>query len=195
MKRRTYVILFTIGAVIAALSFLFVLVDNADVQNLRWVLFAIGVGASLVSLIFIILKRPKNEKKSVLPEGAEYRKKRTIMTAPEIRLYRNLCSVLDMRKCTVLPQVALLSVVDKISGGGYRSELFRIADFCIVDASTFAPLLVIELNDASHERDDRKLRDEKVAAICSDASLPLMTVTLDRINDVRWLKYELRKKL
>lgn len=195
MNRRTYFITLLIGAAIAALSFLFVLVDNDDVQNLRWVMFGVGVLAAVVSLAFLIFKRPKTEKKSVLPDGAEYRKKRTIMTAPEVQLYRNLCSVLDLRKCTVLPQVALLSVVDKISGGGYRSELFRIADFCIVDAMTFAPLLVIELNDASHARDDRKLRDEKVSAICADASLPLMTVTLDRINDIYWLKSELRKKL
>ncbi len=194
MKRSTYLVVFVIGAAIAALSFLFALTDNPDVQNLRWVLFAVGVVAALLSLIFFIVKRPKTDK-SILPEGAEYRKKRSIMTAPEVRLYHNLCSVLDLRKCTLLPQMSLNALVDKTSGGGYRSELFRVVDFCLVDSSTFQPLLAIELNDASHSRDDRKLRDERVSAICADAQLPLLTVDIGRIDDVRWLKSELRRLL
>lgn len=195
MKLSTYVITFISGAAIAALSFLFVLIDNPDVQNLRWILFAIGLAVAVVSLVFIIVLLVRRKDKPLLPDGAEYRKKRSIMTAPEVQLYRVLCSSLDLRKCMVLPQVALLSVIDKISGGGYRSELFRIADFCIVDSNSFMPLLVIELNDASHSRDDRKLRDEKVAAICADAHLPLFTVDIGRIHDVRWLKSELRRLL
>ena len=36
-------------------------------------------------------------------------------------------------------------------------------------------MLLVELNDSSHKREDRRLRDEKVAAICEDAGLPLVT--------------------
>lgn len=199
MKKTTYVWTLLIGAVIAALSFLFSGIENPTVQNLRWVMFAVGLAAAVMSfgilLVSFLRGRHGGEKNSVLPAGAEYRKKTSIMTEPEIRLYRLLCAALDLSRCTVLPQAALCALVDKVRGGGYRSELFRIADFCIVDARSFEPLLVIELNDASHEREERKLRDEKVAAICADADLPLLTVPLDRSGNVRWLKSELRRFL
>ena len=46
-----------------------------------------------------------------------------------------------------------------------------------VDRITFAPLHLVELNDRSHLRADRKMRDEKVREICDKAKLPLVTFT------------------
>lgn len=137
----------------------------------------------------------RGEKRRLLPEGAEYRRKKSMMTAPELKLYRSLRSMLRPERYAVLPQAALVTLVDKVSGGGYRSELFRVADFCIADAVTFEPLLVIELNDASHLREERKLRDDKVAAICDDAGLPLLTLTLAEADDERCVRDQLKRRL
>ena len=48
-----------------------------------------------------------------------------------------------------------------------------------MDKDTFEPLLLVELNDSSHKRADRRMRDEKVAAICRSAGLPLVTFWLN----------------
>lgn len=182
------------GAVIAALSFLLGGIDNATVQNVRWGIFAFGLICALcgVAVLAAGLCRPKRR---LLPEGAEYRKKKAMMTAPELALYRTLLGVTDTRRYAVLPQTALAGVVDKISGGGFRSELFRIVDFCIADAADFEPLLLIELNDASHDREERKLRDDKVAAICLDAGIPLLTFSLAAASDERYVRSEVRRLL
>ena len=79
----------------------------------------------------------------------------------------------------MLPQVALFSVIDKVTNASYRNELFRTCDYCFVDRDTFEPLLLVELNDRSHLRADRQDRDAKVAAICSAARIPLVTFWMD----------------
>ena len=183
------------GAVITALSFLLAPLDDPTAQAVRWAVFTFGVVCAAAAVLVLVLSFRRPPARKLLPEGAEYRKKRSLMSPPELRLYRTLCALTDHRRVIVLPQMALAGIVDKISGGGFRNELFRIVDFCIADSLTFEPLLVIELNDASHEREERKLRDDKVSAICDDAGLPLLTLSLAEAADERYVRGELKKRL
>jgi len=82
-------------------------------------------------------------------------------------------------KYIVHPQVNLASIIEKTSDSKYRNELFRNIDFCIFD-NNYKPLVLIEINDASHMTADRKRRDQKVKDICAEAKLPLITL---------WTKY------
>ncbi|HIV64009.1 MAG TPA: DUF2726 domain-containing protein [Firmicutes bacterium] len=195
MKKRIFVWILLGGAAAAALSFLLAGIDSEGVQNFRWALFAFGLLVAVAATAVLVFTGRRGEKRRLLPEGAEYRRKKSMMTAPELKLYRSLRSMLRPERYAVLPQAALVTLVDKVSGGGYRSELFRVADFCIADAVTFEPLLVIELNDASHLREERKLRDDKVAAICDDAGLPLLTLTLAEADDERCVRDQLKRRL
>ena len=77
----------------------------------------------------------------------------------------------------VCVQVPLVSVIEK-RAAAFRNELFRVIDYMIVDSVSYEPLLLIELNDASHNRADRAERDRKVAEICAAANMPLVTFTL-----------------
>ena len=176
--KRTFVILLVTGAVFAALSFLLAGVDEPAAQSLRWALFAFGVLLAVLSAAILIVSIRRAPAVRLIPEGADYRKKRSLMSAPEAETYRELCKILVGSRYAVFPQTALVSVIDKVSGGGFRSELFRVADFCVADARTFEPLLLIELNDASHKREERRLRDDKVNAICENAGLPVLTLSL-----------------
>ena len=49
-------------------------------------------------------------------------------------------------------------------------------DFVLCDPDTTRPLLAVELNDRSHERADRKERDEFVNQACASAGLPILHV-------------------
>jgi hypothetical protein len=136
--------------------------------------------------------RTPEEEQKVPPE---YRRKRAVQTGPERALYRLLCDILSPAHFDVYPETALVSVIDKLTQTGYRNELFRVADFCIVDQSTTEPLLLIELNDASHRRADRAERDRKVAEICAAAGMPLVTLSLAEAADEGFLRKVLKKYL
>jgi very-short-patch-repair endonuclease len=63
-------------------------------------------------------------------------------------------------------------------------------DFVICDHETLVPKLVIELDDATHQRVDRKLRDEFVDAAFSSAKLQLVRVKAQadyKIDDIKKL--------
>ena len=97
--------------------------------------------------------------------ASKYERKRALVSRPEYDFLQVLRQI-EPDKYEVVPQVALVNVIDKRTNAQYRNELFRVCDYCFVDRDTFEPLLLVELNDSSHKRADRKSRDEKVAAIC-----------------------------
>jgi len=163
------------------------------------VLLSIGILSSIAGAIdlfsaFYVRKKtdqPDTEEE-VLPE---YRKKPAILSVSERNFYAALKHMLDARYFDIFPQSALISVIDKLTHTNWRNELFRIADFCIVDATTTQPLLLIELNDASHNRAERKLRDQKVQKICERAGLTLLTFTLAEAADIKYVQQTLKAHL
>lgn len=151
-------------------------------------LFVIGLiaaAAALVTLTYCAVKLQTNKKEEYTT--AKYVRKKSYITPCEFDFLIMLRKI-DSSRYEVLPQCALLSVIDKVTETSYRNELFRIVDYVFVDAVTFAPLLLVELNDRSHLRADRKMRDEKVNEICSKAKLPLVTFTTAQIDDYAFVK-------
>ena len=132
---------------------------------------------------------------SVDDDSPEYRKKGALLSVPEQSFYTLLKKLLPCQIFDIYPQMALVSVIDKITHTSYRNELFRIADFCIVDVQTTEPLLLIELNDASHLRKDVIERDKKVNALCAKARMPIVAFTLAEAADERYVDHVLRAHL
>ena len=171
MKKKylDFVIILLVGIICFALSFL---IEQAG----TW-LRVVGVIIILLAIGFIIFK----SKEQPIDPKNKYKKKESLMSVPERALYYQLLETVGA-EFDVFPQLALVTLVDKIDAS-YRNELFRVVDFGLFDKRNNRPLLVIELNDASHNRDDRKLRDEKVKCILHRAGLKLLTLTLDDIGD------------
>ncbi len=170
-KKALYVLFFFIGLTLFAFSLLPFF--RAFAADTFWIMTVVGmlfIALCLVGLFYT----PKEKVKL----NAKYERKLNMISRPEYNFLLTLRQI-SPEKYEVVPQVALLSVVDKKTNTSYRNELFRICDYCFVDRDTFEPLLLVELNDRSHLRKDRKLRDEKVAAICADAGIPLVTFWLD----------------
>ena len=119
-----------------------------------------------VIAIFIIAKLLTKKR------AARYVLKDSLMTQTEIEYY-NVLEFYFGGEYRVLPQVNLASVIDKV-GEGFRNELFRNVDFGIFDEN-FRPIVLIEINDGSHNRKDRIERDEKVNLIAKKARIPLVT--------------------
>lgn len=186
MKRNSIIIVIG-GAALIALSFLLGSLTHSD--SVRYILLALGAIAVAVGITaFVMLSRVKKKHYS-----AEYVKKSSLMTPTETRFFGLLRNLMG-RRYEVFPQMALGAVIDK-PNAPFRSELFRIADFCIADAETYEPLLLIELNDASHVLGDRALRDEKVRELCYTARLPLIAFDLNEATDERLVFARIKKAI
>lgn len=178
-KKAACAVMFFVGVTLFAFS---LMEFFRNVTDKFWIMTIVGLVVCVLSL-FVAFYRPKERVKL----NSKYERKSALVSRPEYEFLQVLRQVAP-DKYEVLPQVALMSVIDKRTNAQYRNELFRVCDYCFVDRDTFEPLLLVELNDSSHKRADRKDRDEKVAAICNSAGLPLVTFWMGEdlsLNTVR----------
>lgn len=172
LKKYIYLILFFAGQTLFVFSLLPVF---RKINDTFWIATLVGFFVSFFAM-FCLLYKPK-DKEGKIKLNSKYARKGALVTRAEYDFLQVLRQI-EPNKYEVVPQVALLNVIDKKTNTSYRGELFRVCDYCFCDRDTFEPLLLVELNDSSHKRSDRRLRDEKVAAICADAGLPLLTFWL-----------------
>lgn len=97
----------------------------------------------------------------------------------------------------IRPQVPLSNVIGKLKqySNEYQNELNRIIDVGIFDKETTTPLLLIEINDSSHEQKHRRARDKKVKEICKDAQIPLITFWIKYSNTEQYIVKRISKEL
>ena len=95
------------------------------------------------------------------------------MTAYEYKFYQILKTLED--EYIIVPQLNLASIVKKMNNNKYYNELFRNIDFAIFTKDYKKLLLLIEINDETHNQRKRKDRDLKVKKICNDIGVSIMT--------------------
>lgn len=110
--------------------------------------------------------------------GYDYKKRDFFMSRAEHECYDALIAAVG-KDYYIFPQAHLTSIVDhKIKGQNWRGAFRHIdeksVDFVLCDKNYIAPRLAIELDDRTHERLDRKLRDGEVERILKCAGLPLL---------------------
>ena len=88
------------------------------------------------------------------------------MTIYERKMY-NIIKKLE-NEYTIIPQLNLAAIINKKNNNKYYSELFRNIDFAIFDKELENILLLIEINDKTHNEYKRKDRDLKIKKICND---------------------------
>lgn len=113
-----------------------------------------------------------------------YEKAGPLLTAAERSFYGVLCQAVDARY-PVFAKVRLGDVLTIPRGTlrfwTYRNKIDRKhVDFVLCAPDDLAPLLVIELDDASHAREDRRGRDAFVDAALDAAGLPILHVPAQR---------------
>jgi len=174
------------------------LVSHSMRKGLGWfwivllIVMLVCIAFSLYEVFGKNIKLSRFFGKKTIQEEQKYQKKSTLATQKEMEFYVLLSSAIH-NNYQIHLQVSLNSIVDKKLQNTFRNELFRTIDFCIADKNTSEPLLLIELNDMSHLRPDRKLRDQKVQEICSIAKIPLITFWTNQVHTVETIKQELHK--
>lgn len=89
----------------------------------------------------------------------------------------------------IRPQVPLSSIIEKEKefDRQYQNELNRIIDIGIFNKNTSYPLLLIEINDNTHKRKDRQIRDAKVKSICEQAGIKIIAFWTDYSNTEEYI--------
>ena len=102
------------------------------------------------------------------------------MTRAEHEFYNILINVVG-HEYYLFPQVHLSAVVDnKVVGQNWKAAFSHIngksLDFVLCDKAYISPRLAIELDDRTHERQERKERDEEVERILDEVGLHLLRI-------------------
>lgn len=93
-----------------------------------------------------------------------------LLTTSELAFYTKIEELNN--NYVIVPQVNLASIINKIHGG-YQNELYRNIDFGIF-TKDFKLLLLIELNDNTHNSHKRKERDLKIKKILDDCNIKIL---------------------
>jgi len=122
----------------------------------------------------------RNSNNNAVTESYQYKRKEYFITKPEHELYDLLVQLFGF-KYYIFPQVRLSTLLDeKVRGQNWRGAWSHInrksVDFVFCDKANIKPLLALELDDASHEKEERIERDEEVERILKDAQLPLIRI-------------------
>ncbi len=129
------------------------------------------------------------------PKKYQYKQKNFFMSRAEHECYNALVVAVG-EKYHVFPQVHLPSIIDnKVVGqnwkGAFRHISQKSVDFVLCDKAYISPKLAIELDDRTHERQDRKDRDGEVERVLKNAGLPLLRLE----NHGRFSTSELLEKI
>lgn len=119
--------------------------------------------------------------------------RKKLMTDYEYKFYNILKELQD--NYTIVSQLNLAAVVKKINNNRYYSELFRNIDFAIFTKDYQELLLLIELNDQTHNNYNRKDRDLKVKKICNDIGVKLMTFYTKYPNEKAYVINRIKNEL
>ena len=158
-------------------------------DNVPWFLIAIVAFIVMLSLLAprgraSLRRRPKvlssrrfsMSTSSYLP----YERQQYLLTRAERNFYEVLHRAVGPN-LMVFPKVRLADVMRVPNGTpGYYSHFNRISakhvDFLICTCDTLSPALVVELDDSSHERTERRDRDDFVDSALASAGLPILHV-------------------
>jgi Protein of unknown function (DUF2726)/Topoisomerase DNA binding C4 zinc finger len=118
-------------------------------------------------------------------QGFPYAVQNHFLSSAELSFFQSLRRVTGNRAVVCakvgLGDVFWIKLDDKSKFRGYRNKIDRKhVDFLLCDPATMRPLVGIELDDSSHEREDRQARDAFVDGVFSAAKLPLLHISVQR---------------
>lgn len=143
----------------------------------------------ILSFIRNILNKLQYNQNSTLDNIKSYDYSiKNIMTDYERYFYNILLELENECNIKIHPQLNLSSVIQKDTNTKYQNELFRNIDFAIFTSDYSTLLLLIEVNDATHNTKRRRNRDNKVDIICKNANIKLIKFYSNMPNHKKYIK-------
>jgi len=106
---------------------------------------------------------------------------RPILTAAETKFFRALQAAVG-KQYTIFPQLPLWTLIQPESNDPNATRVFnnrinlKRIDFVLVDSTSLMPYVAIELDDQSHQREDRQRRDAFVDEVLSQAGIKIVHI-------------------
>lgn len=157
-------------------------------------MFELIIWIIVILFIKILLDKKLRVKRKINRNNNVYTIK-SLMTKYERYFYDILVELEDELNIKVMPQVNLASIINKEGNDKYRNELFRNIDFGIFSKDYKDILLLIEINDKTHNNYDRRKRDIKVDNIVSNAGIKLIKFYSNYPNKKDYVKQKIRDEI
>lgn len=132
--------------------------------------------------------------RTLSPIGRLQYRRNAIMSETELKFYRNLLELLG-DKYWVLTKVNLWEVARPVENSGWNKVSRKQADFVLCNPANGETVLVVELDDPSHNRAQAQKRDAEKDAILASAGVPLLRMNVDRVGDKAKIAREVGEKL
>lgn len=127
-------------------------------------------------------------------EPLSYKRKFEFLSPAEARFFKVLQAAVSPGYL-VFPKVRLVDVCYVPRGRGYASAFNRVVskhlDFVICDGTTLAAVAAVELDDSSHGRPDRIVRDAFVDDVLRAVELPLVRIAAKAGYDAGELRVQI----
>jgi hypothetical protein len=141
----------------------------------------------LAALFGLVIKQQEQTQ-----EQFPYKAKQIFLSNAEASFY-HLLKKMTGETMVIFPHIVLSDLVS--FSGVDRTEYYRFSnridrkqvDFVLADSKTLRPILVIELDDSTHQRSDRVERDRFVEKVLETAQIPLARVPVRPSYDAKEL--------
>jgi len=147
-----------------------------------WLFPATVIAALVLAAAFIA----RLQKRRPAPPATSYTAAPSLLTATELHFWQSLRTATGTR-AHVLMKVRQADIL--LADRGDRRSFARVSqkhiDFLLCDPVTLKPLAGVELDDRSHERQDRRERDAFVDAAYRSAGIPLLHIKVSSHYDTR----------
>lgn len=155
-------------------------------------MFALIIVIAILIVIIILREWKANRNKltdqigeikiNVTQEKLPYQKK-FLLTKNEWSFYKNLKKITDKHNLHILSKIRLADLVEVKSGldkkewATYFSKIkSKHIDFALCNPENLAVLLLIELDDSSHDKENIKERDSFIERVFNDTGYKLLRV-------------------
>lgn len=137
------------------------------------------VGPVVLAIVIIYLVNRFRERRVIREILDRYFLRESVLTKAELNFYRVLKEVVG-EKFAILVKVRLADLFSTRGGEGFYNAFNKISakhvDFLLADPQDFSPVMAIELDDRSHQKQSRKERDDFVDQIFEKTGLLLLRV-------------------
>lgn len=150
----------------------------------NYVIWIVGAVLLVLSALFIVVLLRRF--------GPPPYRRAELLTRYEAAFYKELRRCAERRGLHVLAKVRMADLISVQSGTrDYQSWFNRIsqkhADFVLCDPKDLEAALVVELDDKTHDRPDRRARDRFVDSAYAAAGIPIAHVHTERGRELEEL--------
>lgn len=141
----------------------------------------------ILGVVFIVSLLKKSDSKTT-EKYLPYVKKEYLMTKTEHEFFKVLEQAVQ-DKYYIVPQVQLSNLVqvekDKKSQYSLRNKInLKSVDFVLFNKEYYTPYLIIELDDSSHLREDRQIRDSFVDSALNKVGIKIVHIKISYNYDL-----------